>query len=238
MSRERGRPQRWVVILTALFGALLVAAVVVVVATPHAHPVRAASAQRPADVAAATPSVTFIGDSWTAGTGATALRGYAVLTGEQLGWRYQLLGVGGSGYDVQGHGSVFGDRIDRAVSTHPDVIVVQGSINERASTARSLAASALATLTRLRSAAGAHTKILVVGASYVPGVPAATVNWINATERTAAATAGVRFVNPAAQEWTNPANKRIWADALHPNDVGHQLVANHLETLLRGMLTT
>jgi lysophospholipase L1-like esterase len=235
MTREQIRPPWWAVVVSGLCGALLAGAAVVL--APHAHPVvQAAAAQRPADVAAATPSVTFIGDSWTEGVGATALRGYAVLTGEQLGWRYEVLGVGGSGYDVKGRGSTFGERIDRAVSTHPDVIVVQGSLNERTSTPASLAPAALSTLTRLRAAAGPGTKILVVGASYTPGTPVTTINWINGIVRDDAVKAGLTFVNPAVQEWTNPADKRIWSDPNHPNDVGHQLVADHLEGLLRGML--
>jgi lysophospholipase L1-like esterase len=232
MTREHGRPRRWVV--SGLCGALVAVAAVVI--APGAHPaVQAAAAQRPAPAATVTHSVTFIGDSWTKGFGATALRGYAPLTGEQLGWKYQVLGVSGSGYDVKGR-ATFAERIDRAVSTHPDVIVVQGSINEGRSTARALAPAALTTLTRLRAAAGAHTKILVLGASYTPGTPTATVNWINATIGRAAAKVGVAFVNPATQQWTNPANRRIWHDPLHPNDAGYQIVANHVGSLLRGMI--
>jgi lysophospholipase L1-like esterase len=235
MTAERRRPPWWAVIASGLVGALLTITAVVLVPGTHSV-VQSAAAQRPAAVPAVTPSVTFIGDSWTEGIGATALRGYADLTGQQLGWRYQVLGVGGSGYDVAGRGSTFGERIDRAVSTHPDIIVVQGSLNERTSTPARLRPAALATLTRLRAAADPSTKILVVGASYTPGTPAATINWINGIVRDDAVEAGLTFVNPAVQEWTNPADKRIWADPNHPNDVGHQLIADHLEGLLRGML--
>lgn len=236
MTPTRRRPPWWAVIASGLFGVLL--AGVAVVVAPHGHSVvQSASAQRSADVAPAIPSVTFIGDSWTEGYGATALRGYAVLTGEQLGWRYEVLGVGGSGYDVKGRGSTFGERIDRAVSTHPDIIVVQGSLNERTSTRESLRPAALDMLTRLRAAADPDTKILVVGASYTPGTPAATINWINGIVRDDAVKAGLTFVNPAVQEWTNPADKHIWFDPNHPNDAGYQLVADHLEGLLRRMVT-
>jgi lysophospholipase L1-like esterase len=235
MTREHGRRSWRAVLVSTLCSALLAIAAVVI--PPGAHRgVAAAAAQRSAGAARVTHSVTFIGDSWTEGIGATGLRSYAVLTGEQLGWKYKVLGVGGSGYDVKGRGSTFGQRVDRAVSTHADVIIVQGSINERRSTARALASAALGTLTRLHVAAGAHTRILVVGASYTRGVPTATVNWINATIGRAAAKVGVAFVNPAAQRWTNPADRRIWADPNHPNDAGHQLVANHVKSLLRGMI--
>lgn len=235
MTRERRRAPWWAVVASGLCGVLL--AGVAVVVAPHSHSVvQSASAQRSAEVGPAVPSVTFIGDSWTEGYGATALRGYAVLTGEQLGWRYEVLGVGGSGYDVKGRGSTFAERIDRAVSTHPDVIVVQGSLNERTSRPASLRPAARDTLERLRAAAGPDTKILVVGASYTPGTPSATINWINGLVRDGAVAAGLTFVNPAVQEWTNPADKRIWSDPNHPNDAGYQLIADHLEGLLRGMV--
>jgi lysophospholipase L1-like esterase len=235
MTREHGRRSWRAVIVSSLCSALLaIAAVVIAPGTQRG--VAAAAAQRPAAAARVTHSVTFIGDSWTEGIGATGLRSYAVLTGAQLGWKYKVLGVGGSGYDVKGKASTFGQRVNRAVSTHADVIVVQGSINERRSTAKALASAALSTLTRLHAAAGAHTRILVIGASYTRGVPTATVNWINATIGRAAAKVGVAFVNPAAQQWTNPADRRIWADPNHPNDAGHQLVANHVTSLLRGMI--
>jgi lysophospholipase L1-like esterase len=234
MARERRRRPS-AVIVTGLLGVLLAVAVLVIALGVHPA-VKGAAAPHPAVGTRAVPDVTFIGDSWTEGAGATALRGYAVLAGEQLGWTYEVLGVGGSGYDVKGRGSTFGERIDRAVRAHPDVIVVQGSINERHSSAPALATAALATLTRLRAAADAHTEILVVGASYTPGTPAATVDWINATIGRAAAKVGLTFVNPAAQQWTNPADRGIWADPFHPNDTGHQLVADHVEALLRGMI--
>ena len=227
MVRHRRAPW-WAVVLSGVAGALVVALAIALVRTGQAS----------AHGAAATPatqaphSVTFIGDSWTEGVGGTDRRGYAVLTGEQLGWNYHVLGVGGSGYSVPGRGSTFGERVGRAVATHPDVIVVQGSLNERSSTPRALTAAADATLSRLRSVAGPRTRILVVGASYTPGTPTATIDWINRAIRGAAARAGLEFVDPAAQEWTDPRDPAIWSDGNHPNDAGHQLVADHLEPLL------
>src|SRR5918994_4691333 len=118
------------------------------------------------------PFVSFIGDSWTDGSGATGKVGYAYLTGRQLGWTHRVLGVGGSGYVRGGAGNVpFDERILPAVSGNPDVVVIQGSINERSTTAPELAAAVADTLTRLVRAAGPDTSVVVVGASQVPGVP-------------------------------------------------------------------
>ena len=233
---EKRRAPWWAVVLSGLAGALVVMLVMTLTRTGQVN-AHGAAAPRPAPATPeVTHSVTFIGDSWTEGFGATAMRGYAVLTAEQLGWDYQILGVGGSGYSVLGRGSTYGERVDRAVATDPDVIVVQGSLNERTSTPQALTAAADETLSRLRSEAGAHTRILVVGAPYTPGTPNATIDWINQAIQGAATRAGLRFVNPAAEDWTDPHDAAIWSDANHPDDAGCQLVADHLKPLLTALV--
>ncbi len=233
-SVRRGAPW-WAVVASGIIGALV--ATVVLLAGGGQLPVQAAAEQpAPPTVAEQRPAVTFIGDSWTFGSGATALRGYAVLTGERLDWRYQVLGVGGSGYTLPGSGSTFDQRVDRAVGTEADVDVVQGSLNELRGDPGDLAPAALATLTHLRAAADADTEILVVGASYTPGTPSATIDRINEDIADAAARVGLTFVDPAAEEWTDPADPTIWADTVHPNDAGHQLIADRMVPLLQDML--
>jgi lysophospholipase L1-like esterase len=236
MASERSSTPWWAVVASGVTGAL-VASVVLLVGGGQS-PVQAAAAEQPASTTGAEerPTVTFLGDSWTVGEGATARRGYAVLTGEQLDWQYQVLGVGGSGYTRSGAGSTFGQRVDRAIDTEADVIVVQGSLNERRGVPGALAPAARATLRHLRAAADPQTEILVVGASYVPGTPAATIEWINDDIADAAAQAGVRFVDPAAGNWTDPTDPAIWYDANHPNDAGHQLIADRMTSLLQETL--
>ena len=215
---------------------MLLAGSVVGVATHPVPAVQAAAAQRPA-VVTAPPSVTFIGDSWTFGEGAKSpAMGYAYLTARQLGWKYTVLGVRGSGYTRGGGaGITFGMRVAQAAATKATVIVVQGSLNERNGSPTALAAGALDTLKRLHAAAPT-SQILVVGASYVPSTPAATINWINAAISGAAAKVGLRFVNPAKENWTDPRTPKIWWDPNHPNTIGHQMVANRMKWLLLGMI--
>jgi lysophospholipase L1-like esterase len=43
-------------------------------------------------------------------------------------------------------------------------------------------------------------------------------------------------VNPAQENWTDPADPAIWADLLHPNDAGHRLLAEALVPLLQAAL--
>jgi lysophospholipase L1-like esterase len=237
--RGTGRGPWWALVAGGICGAIVATVVLVLTTGSDDGGVRSASAQRLVAAAAPvedTPTVTFIGDSWTEGIGGDGLRGYAVRTAEQLGWDYTVLGVGGSGYDLPGRGSTFGQRIDRAIETAPDVIVVQGSLNERSSTPESLRPAAVDTLERLRAETTPETRIVVLGASYVPGTPDATIDWINDAVRDAAALAGVPFVDVAAEDWTDPATRGIWADPNHPNDLGHQIIADHLVPVLRAQL--
>ena len=247
MARSSHRPPWWAVVVSGLCGAM-VAGTVVGLTTGGERSAHAAAVAESAvtvdagarlatiDVADETPSVTFVGDSWTVGEGASGGRGYAVRTGDVLGWDYEVLGVGGSGYTRRGGGATFGQRIDRAVETHADVVVVQGSLNERNAQPDVLAAAALATLSRLTSEVDPDTLVLVVGASYAPGTPDATIEWINAAIGAAADRLGLLFVNPAEENWTDPADAAIWADPDHPNDAGAQLIADRLAIRLASLL--
>jgi lysophospholipase L1-like esterase len=235
MRSEQRRSAR--ALVTGILCGTVLAATLVGFAT-RTHPmVKDAAIRRPAVQAAVVHSVSFIGDSWTYGEGAsTPSAGYAYRTAQQLGWRYQVLGVGGSGYDRRGGGGVFATRINQAVAFRPEVIVVQGSLNERHSTPAALATAALSTLRTLRAKAPSVTKILVIGAPYSPGTPNSTIDWINADISAAAAKVHLPFVNPARENWTDPSDPAIWFNEDHPNDVGHQLVASHVEALLRALV--
>jgi lysophospholipase L1-like esterase len=183
------------------------------------------------------PFVSFIGDSWTDGAGATEKVGYAYLTGRLLGWTHRVLGVGGSGYVRGGAGNVpFDERILPAVSDNPDVVVIQGSINERSTPSPELAAAVTDTLTRLVRAAGPDTAVVVLGASHVPGVPVEYVDKVNDVVRAEAARQGLLFVDVAAEVWSDPADPSIWADPYHVNDAGAQQIAERLAPVLQAVL--
>jgi lysophospholipase L1-like esterase len=196
----------------------------------------AASVTPEASAAPEVPSVSFVGDSWTEGIGAEGLRGFAVRTAEQLDWDSRVLGVGGSGYSVAGRGSTFGQRIDPALAGDPDVVVVQGSLNEQRSTVEALRPAATETLARLHAEADPDTQIVVLGASYTPGTPPEVIDWINDAVSDAAAEASVLYVDVAAENWTDPVDPAVWADPNHPNDLGHQLIADRLAPLLRSVV--
>ena len=169
--------------------------------------------------------------------GATDGVGYAYLTGRRLGWAYRVLGVSGSGYVRGGSGNVpFDERIVPAVAGNPDVVVIQGSINEGGTPSPELAAAVADTLTRLVSAAGPDTAVVVLGASQVPGMEARYVDKVNDIVRAEAAREGLLFVDVAAEVWSDPADPSIWADEYHVNEVGAEQIAERLAPVLQAVV--
>lgn len=191
------------------------------------------SSPSPSSAAAGSPPVvTFVGDSWTAAFGSQSGRGYAEPAAEQAGWTSHILGVDGTGYLQGAPDQTFARRIAPAAETDADVVIVQGSLNEKRSDLSELEPAARDTLSDLKAAVGPATVVLVIGASYTPGTDPGTIEEINDAIGSAADTVGVRFVDPAVENWNDPADPAIWADADHPNDAGYRLIADHVSELL------
>jgi lysophospholipase L1-like esterase len=182
------------------------------------------------------PSVTFVGDSWTFGSGARGGEGYVERVAELLGWDVENQGIIGSGYWTRGQGRPYGERLTTAVAGRPALIVVQGSLNDQAVDAGTLAVRALDTLTRLRERAHPDTEILVMGASHTPATPDPVIDAINEAVGGAAEAVGLTFVDPARENWTDPADPGVWDDGNHPNDAGHQRIADRLAPILEDAL--
>lgn len=230
--------RRWVAAAAAVLLALAGTALVLLLRTGPADDSRTSPASSSPAPASSAREVVFVGDSWTVGVGASGERGYAPLAAERLGWTYELLGISGSGYLARGAGGPFADRVAEAVGLEPDLVVVQGSLNDSGADPEELDRATADTLGRLRAAAGDGTAVLVVGAPDTPGTDPAVIARINSAIAAAAAAAGLSFVDPAREGWTDPADPGIWADPVHPDDTGHRLVAEalvpHLQAALDG----
>ena len=76
--------------------------------------------------------IAFLGDDWTAGTGATGkAQRFTTVVCTQLGAQEANFGVDGSGYAKSGtDGGPFESRIDAIVAAHPQVVIVSGGRND------------------------------------------------------------------------------------------------------------
>ncbi len=243
-SSAHVRPHRRVELIVVL--TIAVAAVCALAAwhpwTGTAAPVSAGSADD-AGAAAAAPvplvlpehaRVLVIGDSWTYGQAADVpTDGYAYVLGRTMGWDVTVAGVRGSGYLRPGlDGGSFGDRIaalDPALD--PDLVIVQGSINDRElypvgyRTAVDRAWDALASIFP-----DAH--VLVVGpAPQVLPVETNTAS-IDGDLAELAAARGWTYISPIGEEWITTANYGAVIDSgagrQHPSTAGHAYLAERL----------
>ncbi len=184
------------------------------------------------------PTVLVFGDSWTYGSAATVpTEGYAYQLAGLLDGQTIVDGVRGSGYLKPGlDGPAFGERIaalDPAL--HPDLIVIQGSINDRAEgeagyrEAVTAAWDALAT--KYPEAA-----IVVLGPAPHELPVGATTARIDADLADLAAARGWWYISPIAHDWITPQNYLDVIDVdlgrKHPSTAGHRYLAEKVAAAL------
>ncbi|MER7798000.1 SGNH/GDSL hydrolase family protein [Microbacterium sp. NPDC096154] len=237
------RPSRNAV---ALIVTVLVAVLAAVTAgvlrpwSPQVAEVEQAAAQEPvltppAIRLPAHPDVLVFGDSWTYGSAATPIRrGYAYVLASLLDGQTVVDGGRGSGYLKPGIDRPdYGTRIAALDPTAEyDLIVVQGSINDRRQPAagyRDAVNAAWDALVELYPG----TPIVVLGpAPQVLPVEAATAR----IDRDLAALAAERqwwYISPIAEEWITPRNYATVIDTSdygrdHPSVAGHAYLAERL----------
>lgn len=213
---------------------------------PSAGAVGAAAAAAPAAlVLPATPRVLVFGDSWTYGSAATdPTDGYAYVIGEELGWDVVVDGVRGSGYLKPGlDGGSFGERIaalDPAID--PDLVIVQGSINDRMLHPDGYRGAVTAAWDDL---AGIYpdARIVILGpAPQMLPVEAGTAR-IDADLRDLAAARGWWYLSPVADSWITAGDYLDVIDTSdvgndHPSTAGHTYLASRLADALAGISAT
>lgn len=181
------------------------------------------------------PLVVIFGDSWTYGSAASdPTLGYAYVVADLAGWTTVVDGVRGSGYLKAGiDGPDFGTRmagLDPALD--PDLIIVQGSINDRREPAEGYRAAVDAAWDTL-AARFPRAQIVILGpAPQVLPVETATTR-IDRDLTAAAAARGWWYVSPVQEEWITTANYAAVIDTSeigrnHPSTAGHRYLAERV----------
>lgn len=186
-------------------------------------------------------TVLVIGDSWTYGSAASVpTLGYAYVLAELTGWTTLVDGVRGSGYLKPGvDGPDYGTRIaalDAALD--PDLVIVQGSINDRRLPAEGYREAVDAAWDRLHERFP-RSRIVVLGpAPQVLPVQKATAR-IDRDLAALAARRGWWHLSPVRDGWITPGN---YADVIdtgagrnHPSTAGHRYLAERLAAALEAI---
>ncbi|OAN43512.1 SGNH/GDSL hydrolase family protein [Microbacterium sp. H83] len=184
------------------------------------------------------PTVLVFGDSWTYGSAATEpTQGYAYVLADLLDGETIVNGVRGSGYLKPGlDGPAFGERIaalDPALA--PDLIVMQGSINDREQGVAGYRDAVNAAWDAL-SATYPDATIVVLGpAPHELPVGAGTAR-IDTDLRELAGARGWWYISPIADEWITTQNYLSVIDVevgrKHPSTDGHRYLAERLAAAL------
>ncbi|GAA1985812.1 SGNH/GDSL hydrolase family protein [Microbacterium pumilum] len=232
-----------------IVGAAIAVALVCAVAAWRpwtASSVPVAGADSPA-VAAAAPAplalpdgarVLIFGDSWVYGSAAIVpTLGFAYRISETEGWDTVIDGVRGSGYLKTGiDGGTYGERIgalDPALD--PDLVIVEGSINDRRLPASGYREAVTAVWDALQDLYP-DARIVVLGpAPQVLPVEEATAR-IDGDLAELAAARGWWYISPIAEDWITPENYAELIDNRagrdHPSTSGHAYLANRLAAVL------
>lgn len=183
--------------------------------------------------------VLVFGDSWTYGSAATRpTDGYAYQLEDHTGWNITVDGVRGSGYMKPGiDGPDFGTRagwLDPAADY--DLIIVQGSINDRLQGARGYRERVSEAWDRFeRSFPNAQFVVLGPTPHAFP-VHEGTAR-IDGDLEAEAAERGWWYISPLREQWITPQNYLDYIDtgvgAKHPSDAGHTYLAERLTQALR-----
>lgn len=189
------------------------------------------------------PHVLVFGDSWTYGSAASApTLGYAYVMADLLGANTTVDGVRGSGYLKPGlDGPAFGERIAALDPTlDPDLVIIQGSINDRAAGAAGYREAVTAAWDALAATYPDATIVVLGPAPHELPVGDATAR----IDHDLAALAGGRgwwYISPVQEAWITDQNYLAVIDVdlgkKHPSTDGHRYLAEKVVAALAQFTT-
>lgn len=166
--------------------------------------------------------VAFIGDSYTAGSGASeATSRWSTLLATANGWIEVNLGVDGAGYGTPGDGGTpYASQVERAIAARPDIVIVSGGRFDYSGdeSPSEISTAITATFASLRAGLP-DAQIIAIGPIWDATETPARVNEIEAEVRQAAEDVSGTFVDVGQPLAYQP--NLIEDDGILPNDAGH-----------------
>jgi lysophospholipase L1-like esterase len=191
-----------------------------------------ASAQPTPSASATTsaqPVVAFLGDSYAAGTGASApSNGWTERVSQHLGWVEKNLSQNTAGYSTLGETSYLA-RIPALVATGAQMVVVSGGRGDVGVGATQFRSDVRATLVGIHAGLP-NARIIVVSPTWGNDPAPATLTALIAIVRAEAVRAGVTYLDIGEPMAGNVGLMAV--DGWHPNDAGHEAIATAVEQAL------
>ena len=188
--------------------------------------------------------VAVIGDSYTTGTDEGGLgpnswtaRAWQTLSARGVRIAADVAAEAKAGYAVPGdHGSVFEDLTARAVKPDDVLVVFFGSRNDQGVDPELLAERARDTFDLARRFAPS-ARFLVIGPPWPTADVPDSMLQVRDVLNAAARAAGAAFVDPIGDRWFVDRPDLIGPDGVHPNDAGHEYLADKIAPLIRMQLS-
>lgn len=176
------------------------------------------------------PVVAFLGDDYTAGTGASSQSArFTTRVCQALGLTEKNFGVPRTGYANAGAGA--GDYLSRVaavIAAKPQLVVVSGGRNDVIDNTDTVATDADQLFTQLRDGLP-HAVLVDVAPWWGDSAPLPPLGVIAAAARTAVTAAGGTYLDLPDPLRGHP---RWMADAADPNDAGYAAIAQSVEAAL------
>ncbi|WP_313356055.1 SGNH/GDSL hydrolase family protein [Microbacterium sp.] len=189
------------------------------------------------------PEVLVFGDSWTYGSAATVpTDGYAYRLARLIPGDTVVRGVRGSGYQRPGlDGPDFLTRVSELESwIDPDLIILQGSINDRLSDTAAYPAAVNAVWDAMVARYPGVPIVILGPAPHELPVGASTAR-IDRDLADLAAARGWWYISPVQEDWITEANYLqlidVGAGRRHPSDAGHAYLAEKVSAALERFRT-
>jgi lysophospholipase L1-like esterase len=183
--------------------------------------------------------IAVVGDSYTTGTdeGGLGPKAWTALAWKALAQRGMRIAAevsaeGRAGYGVPGdHGSIFEDLTARAVKPDDFLVVFFGSRNDQGVAPDQLAEKARDAFALARRFAPS-ARFLVIGPPWPTADVPDSVLQIRDVLNTEARAAGAAFADPIGAHWFVDRPDLIGPDGVHPNDAGHEYMADKIAPLI------
>jgi lysophospholipase L1-like esterase len=183
-----------------------------------------------------TGTVLLFGDSWTYGTAAAPLSGYAYLAARQLGLVADIEGVSGTGFLNPGphREGTYAQRLAALPTSTPALVVIQGGTNDIGESWSDLPAAVGHVLDQARARFPA-AQIVLFGSAPSTWPTDPRLESVDRTLAAAAQRAGIPYVSPIAEQWVTADNFAAVIDPsrYHPGTAGHAYLAARFVADLR-----